>query len=140
MPILVKNNSTQTRNILLIPTTTATPDDVEAYSGFVGTLTATNIAASDAAKNRYAFNGKQFVWVKNALAVGANKAWLEVPVSAGSNARAITLVFDNATGIANTDRTDLTDGDYYDLNGRKLNAVPTRKGIYIKNGRKVVVR
>lgn len=140
MPILVKNTSTQTRNILLIPTTTATPDDVEAYSGFVGTLTATNIAASDAAKNRYAFNGKQFVWVKNALAVGANKAWLEVPVSAGSNARAITLVFDNATGIANTDRTDLTDGDYYDLNGRKLNAVPTRKGIYIKNGRKVVVR
>ena len=140
MPILVKNNSTETRNILLIPTTTATPDDVEAYSGFVGTLTATTIAASDATKNRYAFNGKQFVWVKNALAVGANKAWLEVPVNAGSNARAITLVFDNATGIANTDRTDLTDGDYYDLNGRKLNGLPTKKGVYVKNGKKVVVK
>ena len=139
MPILVKNTSTETRSILLIPTTTA-PDDVEAYSGFKGTLAATTIAASDATTDRYAFNGKQFVWVKNALAVGANKAWLEVPVSAGSNARAITLVFGDATGIANTDRTDLTDGDYYDLNGRKLNGLPTKKGVYIQNGKKVVVK
>jgi hypothetical protein len=28
--------------------------------------------------------------------------------------------------------------NWYDLNGRKLNAKPTRKGVYIKNGQKVV--
>ena len=137
MPILVKNTSTQTRNILLIPTTD-NADDVTVYEGFVGTLTATNIAASDAAKNRYAFNGKQFVWVKNALAVGANKAWLEIP--AGNNARVLTIVFGETTGISTTDFTDYTDGVFYDLNGRKLQTIPTKKGVYIQNGKKVVVK
>ena len=28
---------------------------------------------------------------------------------------------------------------WYDLNGRKLNGKPSQKGIYIKNGKKVVV-
>jgi hypothetical protein len=28
---------------------------------------------------------------------------------------------------------------WYDLNGRKLNGKPTKKGLYIHNGRKVVV-
>ncbi|MBR5729523.1 MAG: hypothetical protein IKX61_04860, partial [Prevotella sp.] len=38
-------------------------------------------------------------------------------------------------GISSTE----DDGIYYDLSGRKVNA-PTKKGIYIKNGRKVVVK
>jgi hypothetical protein len=29
---------------------------------------------------------------------------------------------------------------WYDLNGRKLNGMPTKKGVYIMNGRKVVVK
>jgi hypothetical protein len=28
---------------------------------------------------------------------------------------------------------------WYDLNGRKLNGKPAQKGIYIKNGKKIVV-
>ena len=75
--------------------------------------------------------------MKNAIDIGANKAWLEI---SPSNARTIRIVFDNTTRIDETTISDALDGDYYDLNGRKLNAVPTRKGIYIKNGRKVVVR
>jgi hypothetical protein len=137
VPLLLKNTATQTRSILLIPTETT--DQVNYYDGFKGTLEATTIAASDASADRYAFNGKQFVWVKNALSVGANKAWLEIPAAA-SNARRLTLVFGDATKIATTDFTDYTDGDYYDLNGRKLQGVPTKKGVYILNGKKVVVR
>jgi hypothetical protein len=30
--------------------------------------------------------------------------------------------------------------NWYDLNGRKLSAAPKRKGVYIKNGQKVVVK
>ena len=33
----------------------------------------------------------------------------------------------------------VNDGSFYDLNGRKVNA-PTKKGVYLFNGRKVVVR
>ena len=29
---------------------------------------------------------------------------------------------------------------WYDLNGRKLNGMPTKKGMYIMNGKKVVVK
>ena len=29
---------------------------------------------------------------------------------------------------------------WYDLNGRKLEGNPTKKGVYIQNGRKVIVR
>ena len=57
-----------------------------------------------------------------------------------SNARAISIVFDDATKIANTNITNITNGDWYDLNGRKLNGMPTKKGIYMNNGRKVVVK
>lgn len=138
MPILVKNNAEETKTILLIPTSDDA-DNVTAYSGFKGTLEAAQIAASDATQNNYAFNGQQFVWVKTAIAIGANKAWLEVPVSAG--ARAISIVFDSeATGITTTNYTNYTNGDWYDLNGRKLQAAPKRKGVYIQNGKKVVVK
>ena len=30
-------------------------------------------------------------------------------------------------------------GNWYDLKGRKLSGKPTKKGLYIRNGRKVVI-
>ena len=123
---------------LLIPTTE--PDlAVTVAPEFKGTLEATEIPASDATTNNYAFNGKQFVWVKTALAVAANKAWLEISTGVAT-ARALTLVFGDATKITTTNITNLTNGDWYDLNGRKLQGVPTKKGVYIMNGKKVVVK
>ena len=106
---------------------------------FQGTLTGTTIAASTEAQTNYAFNGKQFVLVKNAIEVGPNKAWLSI--NTGVPSARITLVFDDeATKIANTNVTNITNGNWYDLNGRKLNAAPTRKGVYILNGKKVVIK
>ena len=29
---------------------------------------------------------------------------------------------------------------WYSLDGRKLNTMPTKKGVYIKNGKKVVIK
>ncbi len=77
--------------------------------------------------------------MKTALAVGQYKAWLEVPTGTQS-APILTLVFGDATKITTTDFTDYTDGVFYDLNGRKLQGKPTKKGVYIMNGRKVVVK
>ena len=74
--------------------------------------------------------------MKSALSVPANKCWLEV---VNSNARAISILFTGeTTGIATATRTEAT-GDLYDLNGRKV-LNPTRKGIYIQNGKKVVIK
>ena len=43
-----------------------------------------------------------------------------------------------ATGIAVV-KTDAK-GDWYDMNGRRLNGKPATKGVYVRDGRKVVVK
>ena len=136
-PMLVYNKSNETKVILLIPC--AEPDmAITVAPEFQGTLTGTTIAASTEGQTNYAFNGKAFVFVKNAIEVGPNKAWLSV--NTGEPSARITIVFDDATKITNTNITNITNGNWYDLNGRKLNGMPTKKGIYMNNGRKVVVK
>ena len=138
-PLLVKNNAAETKTILLIPTTTDTPDNVEVYSGFKGTLEATQIAGSTDTQANYVCTGKQFTWVKDAGTIAANRCWLELVSSTG--APVLDIVFDgNATGIETTKFTDDANDAWYDLNGRRLQAKPTTKGVYILNGRKVVVK
>ena len=136
-PILVKNNSGATKTIVLIPTETT--NTVTVADEFIGTLTGATIAASTTTQNNYAFNGKEFVWVKTALAIAANKAWLEVPVTA-SAAPQIRLIFSSTTGIESVDREQSTVDGWYDLNGRRLPGKPTKKGVYIVNGKKMVVK
>ena len=139
MPILVKNKSAQTKTILLIPTTSQA-DVITPAAEFVGTLDATTIAASTENENNYAMNGLDFVWVKDPIAVGPNKAWLSV---ATSNARTLKLVYDDATAISEkviVNSEEFATATWYDLNGRKLDGAPTKKGVYILNGKKVVVK
>ncbi|UKK53668.1 hypothetical protein [Prevotella sp. E2-28] len=137
-PMLVYNKSNETKVILLIPC--AEPDmAITVAPEFQGTLTGTTIAASTEGQTNYAFNGKAFVFVKNAVEIGANKAWLSV--NTGVPSARITLVFDDeTTKIANTNITNITNGNWYDLNGRKLDKMPTKKGVYLFNGKKVVIK
>ena len=137
-PLLIFNNSDQAKTFLLIPANEEPNLQLTVAPEFVGTLTGTTIAASTENVTNYAFNGKAFVFVKDAIEVGPNKAWLSV--NTGEPSARITIVFDSeATGIKTTDCTDYTDSVWYDLNGRKV-AAPSKKGIYIMNGKKVVVK
>ena len=136
-PMLVYNKGDVDKTILLIPCDE--PDLQLTFAPeFKGTLTASTIAASTDNVSNYALNGKQFVIVRSNLEIGANKCWLSVEATNG--ARAINLVFDDATRIDGMIRANDLNGDYYDLNGRKLQGIPTRKGVYIQNGKKVVVK
>ncbi len=140
MPILVFNGSGNTKSILLIPTEAAA-DEVTAATQFVGTLVATTIPASATGADNYALNGYAFVWVKTAIEVGANKCWLHI-ASQPAAARAMTrsIVGGNGTtGIDAIENVTIDNEGWYDLQGRKLQAKPNRGGIYIHNGRKVVV-
>ena len=136
-PLLIFNNSDETKTFLLIPANEEPNLQLTVAPEFVGTLEATTIAASTDDQTNYAFNGKQFVWVKDAITVGANKAWLSV--NTGVPSARITLVFDETTKIANTNITNITNGEWYTIDGRKV-AAPSKKGIYIMNGKKVVVK
>ena len=137
MPFLIYNGAAAEKTIILIPTDATTNQAVAPE--FKGTRTGGTIAASTSTKSNYALNGKQFVWVKEALPVAANKCWLEIPNSANA-APAMTIVFGEVTGIGVIDKGQLTNDIWYDLNGRKLQGRPTKKGVYINNGRKVVIK
>lgn len=76
-------------------------------------------------------------------AVGAGKAYLPVPTANLSEARRMTMVFDDeTTGISDATRLmnneEIINGEIYDLQGRKVTN-PT-KGLYIVNGIKVIIK
>ncbi len=138
-PLLVYNSGEEDNTFLLIPADAEPNLALTVAPEFVGTLEATTIAASTEALNNYALNGKQFVWVMNAIPVAANKCWLQIP-NGEPTARNISIVFGDATGIDSMVNGQWSMDTWYDLNGRKLQAAPTKKGVYLFNGKKVVVK
>ena len=140
-PLLVYNKSEQDKTFLLIPTTNDA-DEVIPAKEFKGSITSGELPASSSTADYYALNGKAFVWVKYAIEIGANKCWLQIsnqPAAARAMTRSI-VGGGNTTGINAIGQFDDLQSDYYDLNGRKLQGKPNKKGIYIHNGRKVIVR
>lgn len=69
---------------------------------------------------------------------GAHKAYLAVPE--GTEAKAAGYAFNEVTGINDITREQVTDGVWYTIDGKRLNGEPTVKGIYVVNGKKVVIK
>ena len=46
----------------------------------------------------------------------------------------------STTGIVDLDREATTNSGWYTVDGKKLDKQPTRKGVYIQNGRAVVIK
>ena len=150
-PLLVYNNSDQAKTFLLIPVDAEPNLALTVFSGFKGTLVArtTDDTGDDygpwnmAANTKYyGCNGNDFVWIKNAGDVAANRCWIEI--STANAPGRLTLVFEKeeATDIDSMEdgRSQMEDGAWYDLSGRKLDGEPTAKGVYIKDGKKVIIK
>ena len=74
--------------------------------------------------------------------VPAGKAvlYLHQAASSPSYSSVIQLVnMGDVTNINDVER-DADEGDWYDMSGRKLNGRPTKKGVYIQNNKKIVIR
>lgn len=54
----------------------------------------------------------------------------------------LMLISDDATGIHSIDKstTDDADGAWYGIDGRRLQGKPTKRGLYIVNGKKMVIK
>ena len=94
-------------------------------------------------KLTYSNNNDKFGWYWGAANGGAftspaHKAWLALPAS---TARSFLGLPDwqDATGIAPVS-IDFENGEWYTLQGLKIGKKPTSAGVYIHNGRKVVVK
>ena len=143
-PFLVYNNTNETKTVLLIPCNE--PDlALTVADQFLGTMEEKTFTDADmAAADYYVCNGKQFVKVRGAGTLGANKAYLKFVTDQQLSApQYISISGDLGEGTTRIDNLNVNDnenGEWYDLNGRKLNGKPAQKGIYIKNGKKIVVK
>jgi len=144
-PLLVMNNSTETKTFLLLPTEDAA-DQVAVADEFLGTLTDMTFTEEETkAANYYVCNGKEFIQVRGAGTLAANRAYLKVD---GTKTAPASIPFrrsidggEGTTGIDNVnDNLNDNEATWYDLGGRKLNGKPAQKGVYIKNGKKVVIK
>ena len=143
MPLLVYNGTTEQKTVTLKVTSVAPTAGQMWSSHFQGTAVDKTFDADDMAKADYYVlsGGKAFAPVRGTGTIGKNKCWLQFDheTNGSAPARQLTIVFDETTGVNEViEVNEVSDDTLYDLNGRKLNAKPTRKGVYIKNGQKVV--
>ena len=74
----------------------------------------------------------------NGAYMPARKAYLLI----GSSARSISMVFKETARIKSIDKGQIgnVSDAWYSLDGKKLMEMPTTKGLYINNGKKVVIK
>lgn len=109
-------------------------------NAFVGTLTDIILPATEDNATNFVLSkvdGVVGFFRANNTPIAAGKAYL--PIESYDAARGITFVFDDTTGIIEvTPEQSAEDGAVYTLGGVRTTA--PAKGLYIKNGKKVVVK
>jgi len=116
---------------------------------FQGTVGGKTLTASDD-YDYFGCNGEAFVSLDLPATVAAHRCWLALPKSSGnggspSGTRSLTIGFggngDGTTGVWEVKEVkQVTDDTWYTLEGLKLSGKPQKKGIYIMNGKKVIIK
>lgn len=148
-PYLIKTSKDITE---FATTATVVPDDVLAeydngktgrqrkvFGKFIGTYEANTVVP----ENSLFLSGNKFYYSTGKTKMKAFRAYFtlnDVLADMGNASARISMSFnDEATAIS--DATRLSDnGAYYSLDGRKLDKRPVRKGVYIRNGKKNVIK
>ena len=110
-------------------------------------------AASSATVGTTEFTAGQFVKVASGAYIKPYRAYLKRTTTSGARGRngisspelpaTMNVVLISANGVTvsvGTINLDCESGDWYSLDGRKLDAQPTKKGMYIHNNKKVIIK
>ena len=103
------------------------------------------VVAQKTLSNIYALNATGSAFTReNSATVDAFRAYFE-PTSTAANATMLMMAFGGGNGGGTTalgviDRETVSNSGWYSLDGQKLNGQPVKKGIYIVNGKKVVIK
>ena len=112
---------------------------------FIGTYSSTTFTAAD---NSILLMGgeNKLYYPATGAGIGAQRAYFKIGDGA-QLARPLTAFNidfgegDNATGIINVSaETRIIADGWYSLDGRKLSGKPSVKGVYVNNGRKVIIK
>jgi hypothetical protein len=125
--------------------TTITPTG-DGKVSFIGNYSPVTLDGGDASSLYLGTNNKLY-WPSKNRTMGAFRGYFNVNLGGDSQVRAFRLNFDGetATGVSLIDNGQLTIDNYagadewYTLSGMRLSGKPSQKGIYIHNGKKVVV-
>jgi hypothetical protein len=117
-----------------------------AYANFfVGNLgSKITINETDGDKSNYYMKNGQFVSVSGTANISANRCYLQLPTSVFAGTRSIGIVYGDGetTSIDSMDnaqgKMNISPDVFYNLQGQRVEN-PT-KGIYIKNGKKVLIK
>lgn len=106
---------------------------------FRGSYSPVTLAANDRSKLYLSAENKLY-WPSVDKTIGACRAYFEM--SGGQEARTIVLNFGDETSSIHNARCTMHNeaGAWYDLQGRRLVGKPTKAGLYIHGGNKVVVK
>ena len=116
-------------------------DDVTTAEQFKGTAEDKTMAAqSGCYVLRNGDTTPTFRLVEGAGTLPAHRCWIELGTAAGT--RSLGFDFGDATGMSEALRvkSEESAGDWYDLQGRKLQGAPLRKGAYIHNGKTIIIK
>jgi hypothetical protein len=141
------NTSTATNNLSFAYSKTAPTESVTGNMLF-GSVDAATV--SDANYNYYILGRTGtdpdytygFYWQNGTSGTSVNngpgKAYLRVSATGGA-AKGFSLSLDGGTTGINTVNADETE-EWYTLQGVRLTAKPTQSGLYIRNGKKVIIK
>ena len=122
-----------------VTVTSATNDFVSGGVTFKGTYEPITFNADN---HNILFMGESntLYWPKSGAHINAFRAYFQLADGSSANNFVLTFDDDDPTGIANREERIENSDVWYDLNGRKFNGAPKLKGIYIHNGKKVVIK
>ena len=88
----------------------------------------------------YVLRSGNFVAVDEDGGIASHRCWLNVKKNSTNGARMLSInTGGENTGIETTNFTNCS-GAWYGIDGRKLDKQPTKKGLYINNGKKYVIK
>ena len=95
---------------------------------------------------KFYLNDSRFLKVESLVIIPANRAYLRLPSSLVGDTKVVKLWWGNeepspiATAISEAVQNKVQNDEWFSLDGMKLNGQPTAKGIYIRNGRKTIIK
>ena len=139
------------KRTIVAPSALSVDADADKTVKFTGTYTAKTVTKADNAAIWF-MNGNEDGW--QYIGATSSASWTIAPFEAFIDMSAVPAAARNMTfffeekdgsvtaikGVSVDSRKTMSPEGWYNLNGVKLDGAPTKKGIYIQNGKKVVIK